>query len=94
MKRYAQIVVAAVLITAAIAIPAGPAQAEPCGASSWMSGSTQYVGYRNCGGSVMMLKAHIDGVWSRWCLGVPAYGSGVLYYRSVNAMKPWGVAPC
>src|SRR5262245_42440620 len=61
MKRAVRVAAIAALIAGAIAIPATPAYAEPCGASSWLNwlGSTQFVGYRNCGSVTIYRKAHI-----------------------------------
>jgi hypothetical protein len=98
MRRWkllgATAVAAAALVATVTTIPAAPAQAEPCGASSWLSGSTQYVGYRNCGGgNSPRLRAHIGGDWGG-CYIVPGYTSGILHSRTTNRMLSWGLSGC
>ncbi|MEU4425541.1 hypothetical protein AB0F81_33380 [Actinoplanes sp. NPDC024001] len=95
MKRAVRTtLVAGFIATAAVFAPAAPALAEPCGASSYHSDGKQYVGYRNCGSTTVMMKGHIAGSWGG-CRGITAYSSGVL--REVNRSSytsNWGVAFC
>jgi hypothetical protein len=88
---------AAAVLTAAVGVavvPAGPAQADPCGASSYVSGNTQYVGYRNCGGSIAWRRGHIGGTQGA-CYGIEGYSSGILHKKNTGGVKQsWNVTTC
>ena len=96
MRRSVRALVVVGLVSAAISIPVEAATADPCGASSWKSGSTQYVGYRNCGsGTSPRMRGVIDG-HRGGCYRVPGGESGTLYSRNIgsSALKSWSVENC
>ncbi|GAA0257942.1 hypothetical protein [Cryptosporangium japonicum] len=96
MRATFRLLVAVGLTGAAIVIPGQAATADPCGASSYKSGSTQYVAYRNCGESVSRrMRGVIDG--SRGpCLQVPGATSGVLHSKNIGSasLRPWDLVGC
>ncbi|MBG0830087.1 hypothetical protein HS041_20170 [Planomonospora sp. ID67723] len=99
MKRAIRAAAVAALVGGTLTIPASPAHAEPCGASSYVSGRVQYVVYRNCGSTnSFRMRAWIDfGIWRTWggCKIVPPYTSGVLHSKDdTPVMSRWGLEGC
>ncbi len=87
---------AVVGVIAAGAVVAGvssPASADPCGASSYTSGTTRYVGYRNCGSNDIWKHGEIGGI-SQGCFIVPGGGSKTLAKDPRGKNKSWGVGDC
>jgi hypothetical protein len=78
----------------AVALSATPAQADPCGASSWMQGSNRYVGYRNCGSSTVRFRAVVGGEPSPSCVPVAGGTSAILGRYGDGAGLSWSVQPC
>jgi hypothetical protein len=78
---------------AAVALATGPASADPCGASSYTSGNTRIVGYRNCGSSNVARHAIVGGV-GYTCFLVHAGSSMTLVEVPNGKNKSWRVASC
>ncbi|GII04130.1 hypothetical protein [Planobispora takensis] len=98
MKHLMRAAAVAALIGATLTVPASPAQAEPCGASSYVYNRVQYVSYRNCGGgSSPMVRAWIgtgsERTWG-WCQSVPPYTTGELHKKDTPVMSRWGLEGC
>lgn len=95
MRRKALSLLAALVLAGATAtMAASPAQADPCGASSWIDNGFQHVGYRNCGGSLIYVKGHIDNSWGD-CESIGGYGSEIIQARyTYGEMEAWGVTTC
>ena len=88
---------AVVVMAAAISAATGsPAQADPCGASSYRNSSNGYqsVYYRNCGSTPVNMKGHVNYGWGP-CTYVPGASSRVLISVWVAAFQDtWGTAYC
>ncbi|MBL7252961.1 hypothetical protein [Paractinoplanes lichenicola] len=78
----------------AVALTAAPAQADPCGANSWVQGNDRYVGYRNCGSSTVRLRAVVGGNPSPSCVPVAGGSSALLGRFADGAPLSWSVQPC
>jgi hypothetical protein len=77
----------------AVALSAGPASAEPCGASSYVERGTRYVGYRNCGSSTVTKSARVGG--SNYpCYLIRGGSSQELVAVPNGASLSWTVTSC
>jgi hypothetical protein len=101
VRRQIASLAAAIIFGGAAAVAlSSPAQADPCGASSWKKDvNTQSVGYRNCSSGTIWLQGWVStqfGTITGSCKAIAGNGSATL----VNAvtfkvpLQPWGVRFC
>jgi hypothetical protein len=78
---------------AAVAMSSGPAAADPCGASSYVTGGTRIVGYRNCGSSNVRRRAVVNAA-AYPCYLIGAGSSLRLAQVANGGSYSWSVTSC
>ena len=95
MRISSRVLGVVVLVAAATAvIPAAPASADPCGASSYKVSGTQYVAYRNCSSNDIRRKGRIGSTYGSCHIVDGGTGEVLLSMFVGDLAKSWGTYAC